>query len=59
MIVSLARKINILLLERDPLSEKVHLGKVDVLAASSTGIAEGLRAFFCLRRTAPTPAGGA
>ena len=28
VIVSLARKINILLLERDPLSEKVHLGKV-------------------------------
>jgi hydroxysqualene synthase len=59
VIVSLARQINILLLERDPLSEKVHLGKVDVLAASSTGIAEGLRAFFRPRRTAPTPAGGA
>lgn len=59
VIVSLARKINILLLERDPLSEKVHLGKVDVLAASSAGIAEGLRAFFYPRRTAPTPAGGA
>ena len=59
VIVSLARKINALLLERDPLSEKVHLGKTSVLAASSTGIAEGLRAFFRPRQTAATPAGGA
>ena len=55
----LARKLNGLLLELDPLSEPVHLTKSGALAWASLGVAGGLRAFFRPRRITATPAGGA
>jgi hydroxysqualene synthase len=55
----LARKLNALLLERDPLSENVHLPKASVLAWSGIGIADGVRAFFRPRQVTATPIGGA
>ncbi len=57
-IARLAGKLNALLLERDPLSEPVHLTKAGALAWSSIGVADGLRAFRP-RRIAATPIGGA
>ena len=59
MIARLAGKLNALLLERDPLSEPVHLTKSGALAWSSIGVADGLRAFFRPRRITATPIGGA
>ena len=59
MIGRLARKLNGLLLELDPLSEPVHLTKSGALAWASLGVADGLRAFFRPRRITATPAGGA
>ncbi|MGH6849745.1 MAG: squalene synthase HpnC [Methylocella sp.] len=59
VITRLACKLNALLLERDPLSEPVHLTKSGALAWSSIGVADGLRAFIRPRRVAATPAGGA
>ncbi|MGH6838244.1 MAG: squalene synthase HpnC [Methylocella sp.] len=58
-IARLARKLNALLLERDPLSEPVHLTKSGALACSSIGVADGLLALIRPRRAAATPAGGA
>lgn len=45
VIARLARKLNSFLLERDPLSERVHLQKSGALAFASLGIAGGLRAY--------------
>jgi hydroxysqualene synthase len=59
VIASLARKLNALLLERDPLSEPVHLAKVGIFTSAGIGIADGLRAFFWPRQVAPTPVSGA
>jgi hydroxysqualene synthase len=59
VIARLAMKLNALLLDRDPLSETVHLKKRRALVYSAFGIAEGLRAFFWLRRVSATPVGGA
>ena len=50
VIARVARKLNSLLLERDPLSEKVHLQKSGALAFASLGIASGLRAYVRPRR---------
>ena len=59
VIARLAGKLNALLLERDPLSEPVHLTKSCALAWSSLGVADGLRAFSRPRRITATPIGGA
>ena len=59
VIARLAGKLNALLLERDPLSEPVHLTKSGALAWSSIGVVDGLRAFSRPRRIAATPIGGA
>jgi phytoene/squalene synthetase len=59
VIARLAGKLNALLLERDPLSEPVHLTKSGALAWSSIGVADGLRAFSRPRRITATPIGGA
>jgi hydroxysqualene synthase len=59
VIARLARKLNSLLLERDPLSERVHLRKSGALLWSTLGIADGLRASFRPRRAAATPVGDA
>jgi squalene synthase HpnC len=59
VIARLARKLNALLLEHDPLSEPVHLTKAGALAWSCLGVADGLRAFFWPRRITATPIGGA
>jgi squalene synthase HpnC len=59
VIARLARKLNALLLERDPLSEPVYLTKSGAFAWSSIGVADGLLAFIQPRRVAATPAGGA
>jgi hydroxysqualene synthase len=50
VIARLAQKLNALLLERDPLSENVHLSHPRALIYSSFGIANGLRTFIRLRR---------
>lgn len=42
VIQKLARNLIGLLLQRDPLSERVHLGKAGVAALSAAGIAEGI-----------------
>jgi phytoene/squalene synthetase len=54
----LARRLNALLRERDPLSERVHLSKASALIWLGIGIADGLLAFFRPRRAAATPIGG-
>lgn len=54
VIVRLARQLNRLLLARDPLSEKVHLGKPSFLAWSFVGVLAGLAAVA--RRPAPLAA---
>ncbi|MGQ0444520.1 MAG: squalene synthase HpnC [Beijerinckiaceae bacterium] len=59
VIARLASKLNALLLERDPLSEPVHLTKSGALAWSSLGVANGLLAYIQPRHAAATPAGGA
>jgi hydroxysqualene synthase len=59
VIARLAGKLNALLLERDPLSEPVHLTKSGALAWSSIGVADALRAFFRPRRITAAPGGGA
>jgi phytoene/squalene synthetase len=59
VIAQLAQRLNSLLLERDPLSEDVHLTKGRAVIYSGIGVAEGLRAFFRSRRIAATQAGGA
>ncbi|MGC2349868.1 MAG: squalene synthase HpnC, partial [Methylocella sp.] len=59
VIARLAGKLNALLLERDPLSEPVHLTKSGALAWSSIGVADGLWAFSGPRRITATPIGGA
>src|SRR6202035_3067960 len=59
VIARLAGKLNALLLERDPMSEPVHLTKSGALAWSSIGVADGLRDFSRPRRIAPPPIGGA
>ena len=59
VIARLAGKLNALLLERDPLSEPVHLTKSGALAWSSLGVADGLWAFSRPRRITATPIGGA
>ncbi|WP_036258985.1 squalene synthase HpnC [Methylocapsa aurea] len=56
-IARLAQKLNALLLERDPLSEKVHLSKPGFIAYSCAGILSCLAGFA--RQPAPTPVGGA
>ena len=58
VIARLAGKLNALLLERDPLSEPVHLTKSGALAWSSIGVADGVRAFSRPRRITATPIGG-
>lgn len=59
VIARLARRLNALLIERDPLSERVRLTKAEALAWSSLGVADGLRAYFRPRGLAATPIGGA
>ena len=59
VIARLAGKLNALLLERDPLSEPVHLTKSGALAWSSIGVVDGLLAFSRPRWIAATPIGGA
>jgi hydroxysqualene synthase len=59
VIARLARKLNSLLLDRDPLSERVHLTKSSALAWSSISIADGLRTFIRPRQAAATRTGGA
>jgi hydroxysqualene synthase len=59
VIARLAGKLNALLLERDPLSEPVHLTKSGALAWASIGVADGLRAFSRPQRITATPIGGA
>ena len=59
VIAQLAQRLNSLLLERDPLSEDVHLTKRRALIYSGFGVAQGLRAFFRSRRIAASQAGGA
>jgi hydroxysqualene synthase len=59
VIAQLARRLNSFLLERDPLSEDVHLTRLRSLIYSGFGVAQGLRAFLRLRRVAATQAGGA
>jgi hydroxysqualene synthase len=59
VIAQLARRLNSFLLERDPLSEDVHLTRLRTLIYSGFGVAQGLRAFLRLRRVAATQAGGA
>jgi hydroxysqualene synthase len=59
VIARLACKLNSLLRDRDPLSEKVHLGKARTLAWSSIGIADGLITFIRPRQAAAAPTGGA
>ncbi len=59
VIARLACKLNALLLERDPLSEPVHLTKSCALAWSSIGVADGLLASIRPRRVVATPIGGA
>jgi squalene synthase HpnC len=54
VIVRLARQLNRILSERDPLSETVHLGKAGVLAWSTIGALTGLMTFS--RRSAPLAA---
>jgi squalene synthase HpnC len=54
-IVALARRLIALLLRRDPLSERVHLGNAEMVAVGALGIGATL-----VRRLAPRlPAGGA
>jgi hydroxysqualene synthase len=59
VIAQLARRLNSFLLERDPLSEDVHLTRLRTLIYSGFGVAQGLRAFLRLGRVAATQAGGA
>jgi len=59
VIAQLAQRLDSLLLERDPLSEDVHLTKRRALIYSGFGVAQGLRAFFRSRRIAASQAGGA
>jgi squalene synthase HpnC len=59
VIARLAQKLNALLLERDPLSDIVHLTKFRALIFSSFGVASGLRAFIRLGQVAPAETGGA
>jgi hydroxysqualene synthase len=59
VIARLAGKLIALLLERDPLSEQVHLTKAGALAWSSIGVCNGLRTFSWPRRITATPIGGA
>jgi len=59
VIARLAKKLHALLLARDPLSDNVHLTKFRTFIFSSFGIADGLRAFFGLRRIAAAQTGGA
>ncbi|MCI0467632.1 MAG: squalene synthase HpnC [Beijerinckiaceae bacterium] len=58
VIARLAQKLISILLERDPLSGRVHLSKPGALAWTCLGIAEGTRAHFRGRRSAAAPAGG-
>jgi hydroxysqualene synthase len=59
VIARLARKLNSLLSQRDPLSERVHLTKLGAIFWSALGVTDGLRAFFHARRVTATPIGGA
>lgn len=59
VIARLGRKLNSLLLERDPLSEPVHLTKPGFLGWSGLGVVDGMRAFIGSVRFATTPSGGA
>jgi squalene synthase HpnC len=59
VIARLGRKLNSLLLERDPLSEPVHLTKPGFLGWSGLGVVDGMRAFIGSMRFATTPSGGA
>jgi hydroxysqualene synthase len=58
-IARLAQKLNALLLERDPLSEDVHLRKPRALLYSSFGIAKALLALIRWRRIAAAQTGDA
>ena len=55
VIQRLARKLTKLLTERDPLSERVHLGGAGVAAVSAAGIAEGIGRRIMRRRTRNKP----
>lgn len=59
VIARLARTLNRLLMQRDPLSERVRLTKSRALLWSAVGIIDGLGAFLRPRRVTPTPIGGA
>jgi phytoene/squalene synthetase len=59
VIARLAQKLNALLLERDPLSENVHLTKRRAILYSGFGIARALLALIRLRGTAAAQAGDA
>jgi hydroxysqualene synthase len=59
VIARLGRKLNSLLLERDPLSEPVHLTKPAFLGWSGLGVVDGMRAFVGSMRFVATPSGGA
>ncbi len=59
VIARLARRLNSLLLERDPLSERVHLNKAGFLGWSGLGVLEGVLAFMGSARAPVTNSGGA
>ena len=59
VIARLAQKLNSLLLERDPLCERVHLRKSSALLCSAIGITDGLRMLFRPRRPTAKRAGDA
>ncbi len=59
VIARLARTLNCMLMEGDPLSGRVHLTRPRALLWSVLGIADGLRASFRSRRAIASRAGGA
>ncbi|MCI0600375.1 MAG: squalene synthase HpnC [Beijerinckiaceae bacterium] len=58
VIVHLAQKLMSMLLERDPLSERVHVSKPGAFVWSCLGLAAGTGTYFRRRRIAATPFGG-
>jgi squalene synthase HpnC len=59
VIQAFADKIVVLLKARDPLSERVHLGPIDLLAHSLAGLASEMARRASGRRSASKPAAGA
>ncbi|HXW70128.1 MAG TPA: squalene synthase HpnC [Methylocella sp.] len=59
VIAKLARRLDALLLDRDPLSESVHLRKAAVISLSSLGVADGLCTHLRARRIPSMPASSA